>query len=173
MIRRLPAAGSYAPVTILIQEPPGGETQVAYDTVASATVPNGDAAAAQVARRLDIEVLGRVSATSLVPTSIPAVTLGLAINRRFPWAYGPGYVIAQFAAAIVAAAVTWGLYGDQARGDRRPWRHGPGCWGFREAGARGGSHCHLRAGPSGRCGQRRGGQPRPGDRADDPGGPVL
>jgi hypothetical protein len=41
MIRRLPAAGSYAPVTILIQELPGGETQVAYDTVASATVPNG------------------------------------------------------------------------------------------------------------------------------------
>jgi len=29
MIRRLPAAGSYAPVTILIQELPGGETQVA------------------------------------------------------------------------------------------------------------------------------------------------
>jgi len=58
MIRRLPAAGSYAPVTILIQELPGGETQVAYDTAASATVPNGDAAASQVARRLDIEVLG-------------------------------------------------------------------------------------------------------------------
>ena len=53
MIRSLPAAGSYAPVTILIQELPGGETQVAYDTVASATVPNGDAAASQVARRPD------------------------------------------------------------------------------------------------------------------------
>jgi MIP family channel proteins len=45
----------------------------------------------------------------------PAVTLGLAINRRFPWAYAPGYVIAQFAGAITAAAVTWGLYGNQAR----------------------------------------------------------
>ena len=44
-----------------------------------------------------------------------AVTLGLAINRRFPWAYAPGYVIAQFAGAITAAAVTWGLYGNQAR----------------------------------------------------------
>ena len=43
MIRRLPAAGSYAPVAILIQELPGGETQVAHNTVASATVPNGDA----------------------------------------------------------------------------------------------------------------------------------
>jgi len=54
MIRRLPAAGPYAPVTILIQELPGRETQVAYDTVACATVPNGDAAASQIARRLDI-----------------------------------------------------------------------------------------------------------------------
>jgi hypothetical protein len=34
--RHLPAAGSYAPVTILIQELPDGGTQVAYDTVASA-----------------------------------------------------------------------------------------------------------------------------------------
>jgi len=29
----------------------------------------------------------------------PAVTLGLAVNRCFPWAYAPGYVIAQFAGA--------------------------------------------------------------------------
>jgi aquaporin Z/aquaporin NIP len=45
----------------------------------------------------------------------PAVTLGLAVSRRFPWAYAPGYVIAQFAGATAAAAVTWGLYGSQAR----------------------------------------------------------
>lgn len=45
----------------------------------------------------------------------PAVTLGLAVNRHFPWAYAPGYVIAQFAGATAAAAATWGLYGDQAR----------------------------------------------------------
>jgi glycerol uptake facilitator-like aquaporin len=43
------------------------------------------------------------------------VTLGLAAGRRFPWACAPGYVIAQFAGAIAAAAVTWGLYGSQAR----------------------------------------------------------
>ena len=62
-------------MTILIQELSGGETQVAYDTVASATVPNGDAAASQVARRLDIEVLGLLyHATGQAPncgTSIP------------------------------------------------------------------------------------------------------
>jgi hypothetical protein len=57
MTRHLPAAGSYAPVTILIQDLPGGGTQVAYDTVASAIAPYGDAAASRVAERLDTEVL--------------------------------------------------------------------------------------------------------------------
>jgi hypothetical protein len=50
-------AGSYAPVTILIQEMPDGGTRVAYDTVASAIAPYHDAAPSQVAQRLDTEVL--------------------------------------------------------------------------------------------------------------------
>jgi hypothetical protein len=58
MTRHLPAAGSYAPVTILIRELAGGGTQVAYDTVASAIASYGNVAASQVARRLDAEVLG-------------------------------------------------------------------------------------------------------------------
>jgi glycerol uptake facilitator-like aquaporin len=45
----------------------------------------------------------------------PAVTLGLAASSRFPWPYAPGYVLAQCAGATAAAAVTWGLHGDQAR----------------------------------------------------------
>jgi hypothetical protein len=54
-----PARGRpYAPVIILIQELPGRETQAAYATVASATAPDGDATASQIARRLDIEVHG-------------------------------------------------------------------------------------------------------------------
>ena len=57
MTRRVADAGSYAPVTILIQELPGGGTRVAYDTVASAIASYGDAAASQVAERLDTEVL--------------------------------------------------------------------------------------------------------------------
>jgi hypothetical protein len=57
MTRHLPAAGAYAPVTILIQELPGGRTQVAYDTVASAIAPYADAAASQVAQHLDTDVL--------------------------------------------------------------------------------------------------------------------
>jgi glycerol uptake facilitator-like aquaporin len=55
--------------------------------------------------------LGHISGAHLNP----AVTLGLTVNRHFPWAYAPGYVIAQFAGATAAAAATWGLYGNQAR----------------------------------------------------------
>jgi len=57
MTRHVADAGSYAPVTILIDEQPGGGTRVAYDTVASAIAPYRDAAASQVAERLDAEVL--------------------------------------------------------------------------------------------------------------------
>jgi hypothetical protein len=58
MTRHVPDAGSYAPVTILIQDLPAGGTRVAYDTVASAISPYRDAAATQVAEHLDSEVLG-------------------------------------------------------------------------------------------------------------------
>ena len=57
LTRHLADAGSYAPVTILIQELAGGGTRVAYDTVTSAIAPYQNAAAAQVAQRLDTEVL--------------------------------------------------------------------------------------------------------------------
>jgi hypothetical protein len=42
----------------VIQELPDGGTRIAYDTVASAIAPYRDAAAAEVAERLDTEVLG-------------------------------------------------------------------------------------------------------------------
>jgi MIP family channel proteins len=45
----------------------------------------------------------------------PAVTLALALNRRFPWILVPFYLAAQFAGAIVAALAAWMLYGDRAR----------------------------------------------------------
>jgi MIP family channel proteins len=64
-----------------------------------------------LALAIAVASLGHISGAHLNP----AVTLGLAINKRFPWAYAPGYVIAQFTGAIAAAAVTWGLYGNQAR----------------------------------------------------------
>ena len=72
MTRHLPAAGSYTPVTILIQELAGGGTQVAYDTVASAIAPYGDAAASQVAQRLDTEVLTHLRHATGIPATATA-----------------------------------------------------------------------------------------------------
>jgi len=72
MTRHLPAAGSYAPVTILIQELPGGGTQVAYDTVASAIAPYGDAAASLVAQGLDNEVLALLRHAAGIPATATA-----------------------------------------------------------------------------------------------------
>ncbi len=57
MTRHVADAGSYAPVTILIEETREGGTRVAYDSVASAIAPYHDAAASEVAQRLDTEVL--------------------------------------------------------------------------------------------------------------------
>ena len=57
MTRHVADAGSYAPVTILIQELPDGGSRVAYDSVASEIAPYHDAAASEVAQRLDAEVL--------------------------------------------------------------------------------------------------------------------
>ena len=71
MTRHLPDAGSYAPVTILIQELAGGGTRVAYDTVTSAIAPYQDAAAAQVAQRLDTEVLSLLRHAAGVPGAAP------------------------------------------------------------------------------------------------------
>lgn len=69
MTRHVPDAGTYAPVTILLQETPDGGTRVAYDTVASAIAPYHDAAASQVAERLDAEVLDLLRQVTGVPAS--------------------------------------------------------------------------------------------------------
>ncbi len=37
----------------------------------------------------------------------PAVTIGLAIAGKFSWALVPGYIIAQFVGAIIAAVLIW------------------------------------------------------------------
>jgi len=68
MTRHVPDAGSYAPVTILVRQTSAG-TEVAYDSVASALAPYHDAAASQVARRLDAEVLGLLRTVTGVPAS--------------------------------------------------------------------------------------------------------
>jgi len=58
MTRHVADAGSYVPITLLVQEMPDGGTRVAYDTVGSALAPFQDADASRVAQRLDTEVLG-------------------------------------------------------------------------------------------------------------------
>ena len=70
MTRHVADAGSYAPVAILIQQIPDGGTRVAYDTVASAIAPYHDAAASEVARQLDTEVLDLLRQVTGVPSSV-------------------------------------------------------------------------------------------------------
>jgi hypothetical protein len=65
-------AGSYAPVTILIEQLPDGGTRVAYDTVTSAIARCHDAAASDVAQRLDTEVLDLLrQVTGVQPSATP------------------------------------------------------------------------------------------------------
>ncbi len=45
----------------------------------------------------------------------PAVTVGLAVTRNFPWRYVPAYLAAQFGGAALASLVVWAAYGDNAR----------------------------------------------------------
>ncbi len=54
--------------------------------------------------------LGQVSGAHVNP----AVTLGLAVAGKFPWSHVPGYVLAQFAGAVIAAIVVWAAYGPGA-----------------------------------------------------------
>ena len=55
MVKHVPDAGSYAPVTILIDERPDG-VHLSYDRMASFLAPYENAAALRVARELDAKV---------------------------------------------------------------------------------------------------------------------
>jgi len=55
MVKRVPDAGSYAPVTILIDERPDG-VHLAYDRMASFLAPYENVEALKVARELDAKV---------------------------------------------------------------------------------------------------------------------
>lgn len=67
MTRHTPDAGSYAPITLLVEETPTG-TRIAYDTVTSALAPYHEPAASAVAERLDAEVLGLLRQVAGLPT---------------------------------------------------------------------------------------------------------
>ena len=55
MVKHVPDAGSYAPVTILIDERPDG-VHLSYDRMASFLAPYENAAALKVARELDAKI---------------------------------------------------------------------------------------------------------------------
>jgi MIP family channel proteins len=59
--------------------------------------------------------LGHVSGCHLNP----AVTLGLAVTRRFPWPAAGAYVVAQLAGGLAGAAATWLAFGGAARDQGR------------------------------------------------------
>ena len=54
-----------------------------------------------------IYALGHISAAHFNP----AVTLGFAVVKRFPWRYVPAYILAELAGGIVAAALCTALFG--------------------------------------------------------------
>jgi uncharacterized protein (DUF302 family) len=55
MVKHVPDAGSYAPVTILIEERPDG-AHISYDRMASYLAPYGNSDALKVARDLDTKI---------------------------------------------------------------------------------------------------------------------
>jgi glycerol uptake facilitator-like aquaporin len=81
----------------------------AYDSLAVA-LAFGLALAAVVA------AVGHVSGAHVNP----AVTLGMAATRKFPWSYVPHYVVAQLVGAVLAALATWITFGGP-RGAGRSW----------------------------------------------------
>ena len=55
MVKHVPEAGSYAPVTVLVDERPDG-VHLSYDRMASLLAPYGNAEAVSVARDLDSKI---------------------------------------------------------------------------------------------------------------------
>jgi len=63
MVEHVPDAGSYVPVTILIDERSDG-VHVSYDTIASALAPYGSPKASKVAQDLDAKVIALLKAAA-------------------------------------------------------------------------------------------------------------
>jgi uncharacterized protein (DUF302 family) len=63
MVKLVPDAASYAPVTVLIDQRPDG-VHLSYDLMASLLAPYGNAEASAVARQLDDKVLALLTAAA-------------------------------------------------------------------------------------------------------------
>ena len=95
--------GTAVIVASILQEP---LTNRAYDSLA-VPLAFGLVLVALVA------ALGHVSGAHLNP----AITLGLAVTRKFPWNFVPAYVGAQVLGAILAAIATWITFGGPGRSE--------------------------------------------------------
>jgi len=97
--------GTAVAVGAILARPTAG---AAYDSLAVA-LAFGLALVAVVA------AIGHVSGAHVNP----AVTLGMAATKKFPWNYVPHYVGAQLVGAVLAALATWITFGAPARGEAK------------------------------------------------------
>ena len=97
--------GTAVAVAAILARPTAGP---AYDSLAVA-LAFGLALAAVVA------AVGHVSGAHVNP----AVTLGMAAARKFPWNYAPIYVGAQMVGAVLAALATWLTFGGPGRSEAK------------------------------------------------------
>jgi len=97
--------GTAVAVAAILARPTAGAP---YDSLAVA-LAFGLALAAVVA------AVGHVSGAHVNP----AVTLGMAATKKFPWQFVPHYVGAQLVGAVLAAFATWITFGGPARGQAK------------------------------------------------------
>jgi MIP family channel proteins len=97
--------GTAVAVAAILARPTAGP---AYDSLAVA-LAFGLALAAVVA------AVGHVSGAHVNP----AVTIGMALAKKFPWSYAPVYIGAQLVGAVLAALATWLTFGGLARSEAK------------------------------------------------------
>lgn len=92
----------------------GTATLLATARINHGTVP-GVAAQLAVAVAFGFGILAAVYTVATVSGAHinPAVTIGLASAREFPWRLVPAYCGAQLLGGILAAMVNWGIFGDK------------------------------------------------------------
>jgi MIP family channel proteins len=94
-----------------------GGTAVAVGAILSRPTAGGAYDSLAVALAFGLSLAAVVAAVGHVSGAHvnPAVTLGMAAARKFPWAYVPYYVAAQLLGAILGALATWLTFGGPAR----------------------------------------------------------
>ena len=97
--------GTAVAVGAILSRPTAG---AAYDSLAIAL-------AFGLALAVVVAAIGHVSGAHVNP----AVTLGMAAAKKFPWNYVPVYIGAQLVGAVLAALATWVTFGGPARSEAK------------------------------------------------------